>query len=52
MVTQMIALSDAGYVLSSLNGWEIGGIVVALIVVAGVVWMLPELIRYMKIRHM
>jgi hypothetical protein len=51
MYTQMNALA-ASDALSSLNGWEIGGIV-ALLIVAGIgLWMLPEFLRYMKIRHM
>ena len=47
MYTQMNALAAF-----ELNGWEIGGIV-AVVIVAGVaLWMLPEFLRYMKIRHM
>jgi len=50
MHTQMNALAASE--LSSLNGWEIGGII-ALVIVGGVgLWMLPEFLRYMKIRHM
>ena len=52
MFTQLNALADAGSAASGLNGWEIGGIVVAVIIAGVLVWMLPELIRYMKIRHM
>lgn len=52
MLTRMNSIGDAGTSLSGLNGWEISGIVVALLVIAFGVWMAPEIIRYMKIRHM
>lgn len=52
MFTQLNALADAGNAVSGLNGWEIGGIIAGLIVAGAAIWMLPELIRYMKIRHM
>ena len=52
MYTQMNALAAYESALSNLNGWEIGGIVVVLVVVGVAIWMLPEFIRYMRIRHM
>jgi hypothetical protein len=52
MLTRMNSIGDAGASLSRLNGWEISGIIVALLVIALGAWLAPEFIRYMKIRHM
>ncbi len=52
MLTDMKVLANASDVMSRLNGWEISGIIAAVLVAGVAIWMLPELIRYMKIRHM
>jgi hypothetical protein len=49
---RMNSIGDTGSSLSRLNGWEISGIVVALLLIALGAWLTPEIVRYMKIRHM
>jgi hypothetical protein len=52
MLTRMNTLGDAGNSLSRMNGWEISGIVIALLLIAFGAWMAPEFVRYMKMRNM
>jgi hypothetical protein len=38
--------------MGELSGWEIGGLVVVLVFAGVLVWIMPELIRYVKISRM